>query len=154
MLRFNLIYIKRVMCSFLSNLIIGGFVLLAYTLGKNLEFYTDKYNILIYLSVLSMIALPIIDYIISLYFNRFSHEYIILDSNKMRIRSTSMFKNSGTQEKIINSEEIDIVEVKYQNILCLEELVVRYEHSRLSIYKKDFKNRDFKTIKNYLLNKS
>ena len=144
--KYNIVYVKRVFCALISNLLIAGMLLILYTLGKHSELYSDHYETLVYLALASLTVLPIFDYLSSFYFNRYKNEYVALHGDKIKIRSNVIFKNSGSQEKVIDKDRVESVSLQYTNLPCFERVVVRYDGSIATLYKKDFKVREFQMI--------
>ncbi len=144
--KYNLIHIKRAFCDLTCNMLIAGAVLTVYMTGIHFEWYSNQYETLVFLALASVIVLPMLDYLSSFYFNRNKNEYVVLHGDKIKIRSTLIFKNSGSQEKVIDKDQIVSVSLQYKNLPCLERIVIQYNDSVLTLFKKDLKVREFQTI--------
>ena len=146
MKKYHLVYIKRNLCHFILSSLTASILLGLHSLGKYLEFYSDQYQTLIYLSLTSITVLPIMDYVTTLYSNYYKNEFIAIDPENIKIKSTLLFKNSGSQEIKINRDQIKSVSLKYKKLPCLERIVLYYDDSVLTLSKKDFKAREFRLI--------
>lgn len=146
MKEYNLVYAKRALCNIVSSFLIAGMLLIVYITGKHYELYLDKYQTLFYLSLVSIIVLPILDYITALYFNHYKNEFIAIDQDKIKIKSTLLFKNSGSQTIEIKRDQIKSISLKYEKLPCLERVVINYDDAVLTLFKKDFKAQEFEAI--------
>ena len=144
--KYNLVHIKRAICGLVSNILIASIALFVYMTGLRFELYSDHYEMLVYLALASLTVLPIFDYLSSFYFNRNTNEYVALHGDKIKIRTNVIFKNSGSQEKVIDKDRVESVSLQYTNLPCFERVVVRYDGSIAILYKKDFKVWDFQTV--------
>lgn len=135
---YHLINIKRTMCEMLAYALIVGMFVIAYQIGLYFTWYSNQYEDVVYMAYLSAVVLPMVDYIATYYFNRFQYAYVTFDGDKIKIRSSIIFENSGTEEKVINSDQIESVSLEYKYLPCFERMVVRYNGRTLYVYKKDF----------------
>lgn len=143
---YPLVYIKRAICGLVLNMLIACIAFFVYLVGLRFELYSNHYETLVYLALASLIVLPIFDYLFSFYFNRYKNEYVALHDDKIKIRSSLLFKNSGTEEKVIDKDRVESVSLHYKYLPCLERVVFRYDRAIVTLYKKDFKAQDFETI--------
>lgn len=143
---YHLINIKRTMCELSAYALIATALFTLYRIGLYFAWYSNQYEILIYLAFTSAVVLPLVDYVAAFYFNRYQDAYVSFEGNKIKIRSNVIFKNSGTEEKVIDKNRVESVSLQYKYLPCLERIVVRYDGTIVTLCKKDFKAQDFETI--------
>lgn len=144
--KYSLVHIKRAFCNFACNTFLAGAVLTVYMTGMHFELYSNQYETLVFLALASVVVLPMFDYLLLSFFNRYQYEYVALSGDKIKIRSNVIFKNSGTEEKVIDKDRVELVSLQYKYLPCLERILVRYDGSCTILYKKDFKAQEFETI--------
>lgn len=133
------------MCELSAYALIAGMLIIVYRIGLNFTWYPDQYKDLLYMACISAVVIPLVDYVV-FYFKRSQYAYVAFDGNKIKIRSNIIFKNSGSQEKVIDKDRVELVSLQYKYLPCLERVVFHYNGSIATLYKKDFKAQDFQMI--------
>jgi len=148
MKKVSLFFIKRILCDLLLYVAIGGGILSLYFYGVDHDLISKQYETLLFLIVMSIAIVPFADDLFVWLFKNYTlNEYIILETNTIKIFSNTIMKNAGSQEKKIMNKGIKQVDFKYQHFPCLEHIMISFEDTVIKIHKKDFRSKDYLEIK-------